>query len=337
MIEGRLTFIEGLRRSVKHWMANESITGNMWNETWKFLKYVVDLRGEDLKLIRIHAAFLGGENPIAYWWSTRGHVMSPYNYFTQDLPSKYHIGEPEIPEVSRQVGIRSAEGKLVNSDISRYQSVITTLVESGLLSLIEDDSSVICEIGSSYGGLALHLPQFFRNSTYILVDLPGSLFLAGVYLTLHRPDAKIFVYSGEDSLSEIYKNYDYLLVPHFALSSLGGIPITLTINIQSFQEMAEQEVCEYVQFAHDNSTWLFSRNRSKHKWNKQLPIAVEDILSEQFYLTPHKETYEEGVFTTYDYFKSYIGYSKRFEKPLPLGGTIKVYRVGTEVHLASFA
>jgi len=337
MTDDQLDFIESLRQRVKYWMTDKFNVGDMWSETWKFLKYVVDLKEEDLKLIRIHAAFLGGENPIAYWWSTRRHVMQPYNFLIQDLPPEYHIGEPEIPEVSRQIGIRSAEGKLVNSDIARYQSVITILVESGLLSLLNNTApSVICEIGSSYGGLALHLPQFLKNPTYILVDLPGSLFLAGVYLTLNCPNAKIFIYDGESSLSEIYGNYDYMLIPHFALNDLRSIPITLTVNVQSFQEMSEQEVREYVQFACDNSIWLFSRNRSKHKWNEQLPIRVEDILSEYFYLAPHKELYEENIFATYEYFKSYIGYSKRFKKPPPLNGIMKVNKVNAEIYLKSF-
>src|SRR4029453_7874610 len=106
-----------------------------------------------------------------------------------DLPDALRLSEPVG-------GIGFAyEGRLISNDIIRFQHVIGTLHRQGVLErLAGQPHPFTLEIGSGYGGLAYHLHRIVGRGTRVLLDLPETLLFAANYLTLPRPDARMYLY-----------------------------------------------------------------------------------------------------------------------------------------------
>ena len=229
-------------------------------------------------------------------------------HFTSDIYNPYILGEPSAdfsrryrevcdgipehlilkpPEILGEFGYR-IDGHLVNVDLLRYQRVIRDLWKHGILDHLRSlDKANVIEIGAGWGALAYYLTSVIPSPqcTYFIVDLPEILLMSGIYLSIARPEAKIFLFDGtnEDSLSG-NPDLDYVLVPNFALELLNYFRFNLAINTASFQEMTEAQVTTYADFLADHLDGpLYSHNMDKHPSNDQL-ASVSEILSKRFVL-----------------------------------------------------
>ena len=316
----------------------------IWRDSWCFLNYIFDLSVDNCYFMRQHASLLSDRHPLIYWSidpnldAMDNPESTAYINFTTDLPEKYWISEWENPLLPKQHGYY-LNNKLINRDIVRYQSTISNFVTSGLLeyysNLSKARSVVIVEIGGGYGGMAYQLRQYIENTSYILIDLPESLYMAGCFLTMTHPDLSIAVLTQElldrdkDILS-LLDQYDILLIPESLAQHATEIENDLFINMLSFQEMTEKTVREYAKFGSNSCKgYLYNVNSTKHQCNNEL-ISVEEILAEYFTLFPPLKTYESSelrdLFLTHNSQRSkvFIGKSKKHDAvPIP-GGYIKV-------------
>jgi hypothetical protein len=321
-----------LRRQVRRWLEKRSGEENkMWRESWVFLRYIFDLQDQDIELIELHASFVAGKHPFIWWYldanvrPDQTEVAVAYQRLTKDIPSQLCIGAPPLKNFPRQNGILLGS-RIVNTDIVRFQSAISNLFTMGILSDLKiKDRPVIMEVGCGFGGLAFQFSKILDKMTYVLVDIPEALFLAGAYLIVNHPDAKIYIYDddfSQDFFAENHQKYDYMLIPDFALSACKGkVGLDLFINMASFQEMTEKAIEDYARFAADQCTgFLYSDNGSKHPHNELIVSSVEDILGGYFELVPKADVYGE----TYQESKVFLGRSKKSKGTLYLKGYIKI-------------
>lgn len=311
----------------------------IWIEGLSLFDYIINLSAENFLNIRFHAGYITGSYVLEYW-----HQHPPadparvannigYRFYTEDIPEAYWIGEPPTPKLPRPLGI-DYKGRIINQDISRYQSCICNLYSAGILTrLLEGDSkNLIVEIGAGYGGLAHHLGTILaQRSTYIILDLPEMLLFSGGYLIVNNPEKNIYVYDKSTFTpqflsSEIY-NYDYVLLPNYVLKDLYAVrEINLIINMQSFQEMTRAQIAEYARFGHSKlSGYIYSDNIDSHPSNSALaPDTVTTLLARDFRLFPPPQLYDKVTGNGSPWFyKRYIGVVSDKHTLLPEEATMK--------------
>jgi hypothetical protein len=122
---------------------------------------------------------------------------------------------------------------------------------------------VVAEIGGGYGGFAYYLLHSSKNTTYINFDLPEIVLIAGYYLMMALPEAKVLLYGEAESITpEQVQNHDIILMPNFCLPELPDKSVDVFLNSRSLAEMPVPVIDEYLEqvgrttrgyFFHDNS------------------------------------------------------------------------------------
>ncbi len=261
---------------------------NYWSDFCSYFDYLLDLSEESFGKIRLHTYHLTGDNYQTYYFGDPENFMKTSGLIalTKDLPSTYVLNEPE-----GGIGFRLDNGRFVSLDIVRYQRVVSTLYRYGILSELTKDSKqrrLMLEIGGGYGGVAHHLSNICRNTTYILVDLPETLLFAASYLVLHNPEKKIYMYDSSDYTRAIQQgvieSYDFVFIPNYKLESLSHLRYDLVLNIASFQEMRTAQVEANLDFILNTCTGVFySFNRDHQPRNKELS-NLSDLFRQRFEL-----------------------------------------------------
>lgn len=337
--------LNALRNQIKFLLNQRTDTvGKVWGDSWQFLQYIFDLGNANLEFIRMHASMMSEQRPLSYWGIPpeadpfKSIEFLAYKNYTDQIDKEYWLSEPFNAALPKQHGI-DIGGPIINRDIVRYQSTLSNLVSCGVLAILKQQAAikhvVVMEIGSGYGGLAFQLKKRVENSTFFLVDLPQSLFMAGVFLIVNNPEATIYIYHEETFAALItsgeYQNYDFILVPDWVIQQLQGLGIDLFVNMLSFQEMPEPVVRNYLQFAQDNCHgFLYSANFSKYLLNQQLHRSIEALVAEFFRIAPELDEYETkhmaDLIGQHDsrFTKVLIGRSKKWPMEYTLNGYIRV-------------
>ena len=134
----------------------------------------------------------------------------------------------------------------------------------------------VIEIGGGYGALARIFKLMVPDSTYIIIDLPGSLFFAHCFLSLNFPDAKI-KYVTENSKTNL-DEFDFVLVPVQLCRSIREEEFSIVINTGSLQEMPSATVAFWMDFIQNavsvkafysfNYFLLDKKKRSECDWDE---------------------------------------------------------------------
>jgi len=174
-----------------------------------------------------------------------------YHKLTVGLPSEM-IARP--PRMLGEIGWE-INGGVVNEDVLMYQNHITSLYFSMAMDYIRlKDSIRVLEIGPGYGGLAYFLWKILKPSGYYLVDLPESLAISSVYLTLTGglDGASGIVYdASKPDMLNAPKN-GFVFLPNFLINDLRTTDkFDLVINTGSFGEMTEEQVVQYADVIED--------------------------------------------------------------------------------------
>lgn len=276
----------------------------MWNYFDTILSYNRKLPADSLKLIRLHSKVITGSDMIKYVDSIENqyysqgnsteknssedhpypnsfytgnseklqkyHLPESYRYYTQDIPEELHISEPQLPS---ETGLAFTKflykDKILNPDILRFQIVLSNMYRMKILDSLPN-SFLTVDIGSGYGGFGYHLNEIGskigKKSCHVLVDLPETLFFAGVFLTLNHANKKIYIYEEKsfhhEFLTQQIQDYDYVLLPNFVMEKLYSLPsIDLMISLKSFQEMLPNQVEQYLKLGKEKlNGFLISNN-----------------------------------------------------------------------------
>ena len=131
--------------------------------------------------------------------------------------------------------------------VSNILFYLTRIVLSCLTHINKVDC--ILEIGGGYGAPArLWMKNPIRQpKTYIIVDLPESLFFSNVFLMSHFSKEDVLYVTDNKKLShDVLSRYKFILCPVKDMDSLSTLSIDLIINTGSLQEMSEGWVDYYM-------------------------------------------------------------------------------------------
>lgn len=273
---------------------------NIWLEKQAF-DYVMELSAANLEYIRIHTTFFSEclsylfiHDPL--WLFLRDDlsiehspIIQEYISLTENLPLKYHLYEPYINETSKWTGV-PYQNKIIGTDILLYQKIIKRFYELGICSALETNKRPnILEIGAGYGGFAAQMPKVMsHNCCYIIVDIPMSLFYSAIFLSLVYPNRKLYIATEAElpniDLEKITQEYDFVLIPHFALKYMMQLPdIHLAISLFTFEELPKPQIENYAMFlSYKLMGPLFLVGYQRNDYNQQLKTSFLEILSQDF-------------------------------------------------------
>ncbi|MBF0144306.1 MAG: putative sugar O-methyltransferase [Magnetococcales bacterium] len=121
----------------------------------------------------------------------------------------------------------------------------------------------VLELGSGYGNLARVVKLLAPDATITLIDLPESLLLCQVYLTLNFPEARItFLDHPDDYARDEARTADFVLIPAQLARAVEGNAFDLTINTGSLQEMPARTVAYFMDLIRQrtDSAYFYSFN-----------------------------------------------------------------------------
>ena len=161
------------------------------------------------------------------------------------------------------------EGHRVTTDLMRRLTHLTYI--EAKLSLPE--KATILEVGAGYGALARVLKTVRPGCTYIIIDLPETLYYSAGFLSSSFPDAKVFLGDQEtikgfsqDDLS----SFDFVFLPIGLEHHLEDLECDLFLNTHSLGEIPPEISRYWFDFFQNriNTRQYFTVNRflNRRKW-----------------------------------------------------------------------
>ena len=122
----------------------------------------------------------------------------------------------------------------------------------------------VAEIGGGFGGVAYHLFKDFNfKGTYLNFDLSDVGIIEKYFLMSVFPKKKFLLY-GEDDIKN-FKNYDMVLMPHYAIKDLPECE--MVFNAHSLSEMGNSQIAEYLKQIDRISTKFLHFNHEYQAYN----------------------------------------------------------------------
>jgi len=124
--------------------------------------------------------------------------------------------------------------------------------------------NMIVELGAGTGHLARVLRLLLGESTYVILDIPETLFFSSLFLQLNFPESKVLYVNDERRLPrEQLQDYDFIFVPtQFADAILNG-QFDLFVNTASMGEMRNEVIRYWMNYIQNTLSvrQLFTLNR----------------------------------------------------------------------------
>lgn len=174
------------------------------------------------------------------------------------------------------------DGRVVSAGFLLHLCVMTRLLENAVA-----PASVV-EIGGGYGALARLMKLVLPEVSYVIVDLPHSLFFSSVFLRTNFPQARTLYVDTPESLPDC-RSYDFVFVPAQFLSALDKACFDLAVNVNSLGEMTQDAVDRYMDLINsDRVAALYSINRFGTFAKAGSPRKESaDICNMSVWLDPH--------------------------------------------------
>jgi glycosyltransferase involved in cell wall biosynthesis len=258
-----------------------------WAEELGNIDYMIEASPLVIRKLRHHAFHITG--------------IRPYDYRTKDDTRRAHFDArlhalremggdalvvPESPELGGfgyEIG-----GRLFNVDTIKFLEVLVGMEKGGVLPQLRalGRRATVCEIGAGWGGFAYQFKTLLPDTTYVVVDFPELFLFSATYLATVFPGARtVFCASPADVDAAAWRGADFVFVPHTLAPHVSRVPLDLTINMVSFQEMTDAQVRGYAAMAADaGCPLLYSLNRERSPYNTELS-AVSQALSTRYRLS----------------------------------------------------
>jgi len=147
--------------------------------------------------------------------------------------AKYHEAEVGQPNHYTHAGIR-----LNVTDLRLVHAAWR------LSTLIDQPRPVIAEIGAGFGGLAVKLKRLYPDARIVLFDLPEVNALQRYYVGRNFPSAKIVGYAEYQERGDA-GDYDFAILPGWAINDFPAGSMDCVINMRSMMEMTQATVAFY--------------------------------------------------------------------------------------------
>jgi len=260
-----------------------------WQEELAGFEYLLDASPLIVQRLREHCYHLTGLLSYPY----RSHHSHKSYKLRKKLEALQTVDKSGlcVPEARAMGGFGyEINGELFNIDTLKFYESMIALDKGGALdsfNTMNGERQAVMEIGSGWGGFCYQFKRLFPAVTYICVDLPQTLLFSAVYLLTVFPESRILIY-GDTAPADTFRNwdrYDIILMPNYILDRLTLPPISLGINMVSFQEMTTAQVEDYIRaLAANGCPSLYSHNRDRSPHNQELSF-VSDIMKRYYNVT----------------------------------------------------
>jgi glycosyltransferase involved in cell wall biosynthesis len=278
------------REAVRRIQANGRPPGTdpslYWTEELENIDYLGEASPLIVRKLRHHSFHITGIRPYDY----RHKGDNRREYFEARLAALRALGgdAPLVPESPAMGGFGyDIDGALYNVDTLKFYEVFVGMKRGGVLDALRGvDRPVVCEVGAGWGGFAYQFKQAFPRTTYVIVDFAELFLYSATYLGALFPAARLlFAGTPETPGLDGWRDADFVFVPHTLSHLVTGLPLDLTVNMVSFQEMTDAQVRGYAAMAAAaRCPWLYSLNRERSLYNTEL-VSVSEALSEWYRLT----------------------------------------------------
>ncbi len=257
-----------------------------WSEELENIDYMIEASPLIVRKLRAHAFYITGIRPYDY----RVKADTKREYFEARLRALHELGGDRllVPESPAMGGFGYLiDGQLCNVDTLKFYEVLIGMERAGVLPAMRAlERPVVCEIGGGWGGFAYQFKTLFPRCRYVIVDFPELFLYSATYLATLFPDATC-AFCGTAATPTVADSgdADFVFVPHTMAAQAFALPLDLTLNMVSFQEMTDAQVRTYVrQAAEGGCPWLYSFNRERSPYNTEI-VSVTQALSEHYRLT----------------------------------------------------
>jgi putative sugar O-methyltransferase len=137
------------------------------------------------------------------------------------------------------------EDRRLSSDFLRTLILVLEIEAHCALS---SDRTRVLELGAGYGGVARTFKLRHPNTTYVIVDIPETLFFASTFLRLSFPAARVLAARAPGDLRQPLDEFDFVFVPTMFAEELNGQTFTLFCNTASMGEMTNAVVHHWMDF-----------------------------------------------------------------------------------------
>lgn len=251
-----------------------------WSEELGNIDYLVDASPFIVRKLRHHAFHITNLRPYDYRDKQDGRRQM-FEARLQALKALDPAGV-FVPESPLLGGFGyEIDGSLVNVDTLKFYEALIALQRGGVLAEVRAaDRPVVCEIGAGWGGFPYQFKTVCPRARYVIVDFPELFLFSATYLGVAFPHARM-VFGGVDG----WEDADFVFVPNTRAHELARVPLDLTINMVSFQEMTEHQVRAYTRLAAEaECRAIYSFNREHSPYNAEL-ASVSSVLAERYRLT----------------------------------------------------
>ena len=257
-----------------------------WSEELENIDYMIDATPLIVRKLRQHAFHITNVRPYDY----RNKNDGRREFFEARLQALRSQGGDEllVPESPAMGGFGYRIGEqLFNVDTIKFYEVLIGMERGGVMSAVRGiDRPVVCEIGPGWGGFVYQLKTLLPRATCVLVDFPELFLFSATYLGAMFPDARL-LFVGTDGTTSIdgWREADFVFVPHSLSRLASTVPLDLTVNMVSFQEMTDTQVRSYAAMAAASGCpLLYSMNRERSLYNTEL-VSVSEALADSYTLT----------------------------------------------------
>ena len=152
------------------------------------------------------------------------------------------------------------EGRLLTPDFLR---TAVLCLEIQKYCGLPDRKFNVLEIGAGYGGLARSLKLFQPGISYVLIDIPESLYFSSAFLRLNFPSARFCYVTDPSCLDQSISEFDFVFVPTIFAEALIGEKFTLFCNTASLGEMKNSVIRFWMDFVQNKVEvkYFFGLNR----------------------------------------------------------------------------
>ena len=258
-----------------------------WTEELGTIDYMIEASPLIIRKLRHHAFPITGIRPYDY--RAKGDSRRRDSFEDRLRALRELAGDALIVPESPALGGfgYDIESRLFNVDTLKFFEVLIGMERSGVLpSLRRLDRPVVCEVGAGWGGFAYQFKTLFPRLRYVIVDFPELFLFSATYLGVLFPRAS-FAFCGTPETPSVAaaSDRDFLFVPQTMAREVSTLPLDLTVNMVSFQEMTDAQVRAYATIAADaGCPWLYSLNRERSPYNTEL-LSVSEALADHYRLT----------------------------------------------------
>jgi len=257
-----------------------------WSDELDNIDYMIDASPLIVRKLRQHAFHITGIRPYDY----RNKNDGRREFFEARLQALRSLAGDAliVPESPAMGGFGYNIGdRLFNVDTIKFYEVLIGMERGGVMSAVRAiDRPVVCEIGAGWGGFIYQMKTLIPRATYVLVDFPELFLFSATYLGAMFPEARL-LFVGTDGAASIdgWRDADFVFVPHSLSRLASTLPLDLTVNMVSFQEMTDTQVRSYAAMAAAaGCPLLYSMNRERSLYNSEL-VSVSEALADWYTLT----------------------------------------------------